>query len=103
MFLAVSQQNSGTKVQTGTKEQEQVQGYFLPPYGPRYMISPKFSHFFIRPGQENYAPVLEYFYVERPLGSDGLFGNWLIGINNILTGLEILVLLLATRVMTRRS
>ena len=32
MFLAVSQQNSGTKVQTGTKEQEQVQGYFLPPY-----------------------------------------------------------------------
>ena len=35
MFLAVSQQNSGTKVQTGTKEQEQVQGYFLPPYGER--------------------------------------------------------------------
>ena len=33
MFLAVSQQNPGTKVQTRTKEQEQVQGYFLPPYG----------------------------------------------------------------------
>ena len=32
MFLAVSQQNPGTKVQTRTKEQEQVQGYFLPPY-----------------------------------------------------------------------
>ena len=32
MFLIVSQQNSGTKVQTRTKEQEQVQGYFLPPY-----------------------------------------------------------------------
>ena len=47
MFLTVSQQNSGTKVQTRTKELEQVQGYFLPPYGfnPENSISLKYTLF----------------------------------------------------------
>ena len=40
--------------------------------------------------------ILEYFYVERPLGSDGFFDNRLIAANNILTTLEIVMLILAT-------
>jgi hypothetical protein len=38
--------------------------------------------------------ILEYFYVERPLGSDGFFDNYLIATNNILTIFEIFVLLI---------
>ena len=44
--------------------------------------------------------ILEYFYVERPLGSDGFFENSLIATNNILTSLEILFLLMAMIDMT---
>ena len=40
--------------------------------------------------------ILEYFYVERPLGSDGFFDNPLIAINNVLTGLQVVMLFLAT-------
>ena len=40
--------------------------------------------------------ILEYFYVERPLGSDGFFDNRLIAANNILTTLEIGRLTLAS-------
>ena len=39
--------------------------------------------------------LIEYFYVERPLGSDGFFENKLIAVNNILTAAEIVMLILA--------
>merc|ERR1712071_22825 len=39
--------------------------------------------------------LLEYFYVERPLGSDVFFENNWIAINNVLTAFEIIVLILA--------
>ena len=35
--------------------------------------------------------LIEYFYVERPLGSDGFFENILIAVYNILTDVEIVV------------
>ena len=40
--------------------------------------------------------ILEYFYVERPLGSDGFFENKWIAWNNFLTSIEIIFLLAAT-------
>ena len=40
--------------------------------------------------------ILEYFYVERLLGSDGFFDNRLVAMNNILTTFEIVVLVLMT-------
>jgi hypothetical protein len=40
--------------------------------------------------------ILEYFFVERPLGSDGFFANGWIATNNILTSIHIVLLILAT-------
>ena len=36
--------------------------------------------------------IIEYFFVERPLGSDGFFDNTWIALNNILTAIQILLL-----------
>ena len=51
---------------------------------------------FLMTGEIPLLMILEYFYVERPLGSDGFFDNYLIATNNILTSIEIVFLLMAT-------
>ena len=50
---------------------------------------------FLLTGEIPMLMILEFFYVERPLGSDGFFQNPLISINNFLTSFEIFVLLMA--------
>ena len=50
----------------------------------------------MRIGEIPLIMLLQYFYVERPLGSDGFFDNSLIATNNIVTSFEIGVLSMAT-------